>query len=272
MHARSIVAGSLMAATIALPAGVSARPRPRFEPTDLEWESTGVFEVDVEFGLIRGPASGRLMIPDFELNFGILDNVELDLDGSYALESTVPGSFSFDRPVPSSLWPSVKVGIYDDHDPETQRARAIGVQVGPRIPIASGAHGLGFESLVVFGGSRRGLSVALNLGAFVEPPTDAVSRYSLGVDAGIDLELALDSHDRFQLTGELGGSYFLTADPNQLHTTAGITWTVSPNLDLSVVGIVGILPGDDRYGVLVGFEPKLRLFDAPPVRDKQDHQ
>ena len=55
MHARSIVAGALMAATIALPAGVSARPRPRFEPTDLEWESTGVFEVDVEFGLIRGP-------------------------------------------------------------------------------------------------------------------------------------------------------------------------------------------------------------------------
>ena len=166
----------------------------------------------------------------------------------------------------------MKVGIYDDHDPETQRARAIGVQVGPRIPIASGAHGLGFESLVVFGGSRRGLNVALNLGAFVEPPTDAVSLYSLGVDAGIDLELALDSHDRFQLTGELGGSYFLTADPNQLHTTAGITWTVNPNLDLSVVGIVGILPGDDRYGLLFGFEPKLRLFDAPPARDKQEDQ
>jgi len=46
MHARSIVAGALMAAAIGLPAGVTARPRPRFEPTDLEWESTGVFEVD----------------------------------------------------------------------------------------------------------------------------------------------------------------------------------------------------------------------------------
>lgn len=270
MHTRSIVAGSLMAATIALPAGVSARPRPRFEPTDLEWEATGVFEVDVEFGLIRGPASGRLMVPDFELGFGILDNVELDLHGSYALESTVPGSFSFDRPVASSLWPSLKVGIYDDHDQETQRARAIGIQAGPRIPVASGAHGLGFESLVVFGGSRRGLSVAFNLGAFVEPPTDAASRYTLGVDAGIDLELALDSRDRFQLTGELAGSYFLTADPNQLHTTAGITWTVNAHLDLSVVGILGILPGDDRYGLLFGFEPKLRVFDAPPPRDKQD--
>jgi hypothetical protein len=270
MHARSIVAGSLMAATIALPAGVSARPRPRFEPTDLEWESTGVFEVDVEFGLIRGPVSGRLMIPDFELNFGILDNVELDLDGAYALESTVPGSFSFDRPVPSALWPSVKVGIYDDHDPETRRGRAIGVQVGPLIPVASGAHGLGFESLVIFGGSRRGLSVAFNLGAFVEPPADAVSRYSLGVDAGVDLQLALDSSEHFQLTGELGGSYFLTADPNQLHTTAGITWTVNETLDLSVVGIVGILPGDDRYGLLFGFQPKLRLFDAPPPRGKQE--
>ena len=270
MHARSIVAGALMAATIALPAGVSARPRPRFEPTDLEWESTGVFEVDVEFGLIRGPVSGRLVVPDFELDFGILDNLEFDLDGSYALESTVPGSFSFDRPVPSSLWPSLKIGIYNDHDHETQRGRAIGVQVGPRIPIASGAHGLGFETLVVFGGSRRGLSVALNLGAFVEPPTDAVSPYTLGVDAGIDLELALDSRDRFQLTGELGGMYFLTADPNQLHATAGITWTVNANLDLSVLGILGILPGDDRYGVLFGFEPKLHLFDAPPLRGKEE--
>jgi hypothetical protein len=270
MHTRSIVAGALMAATIAFPAGVSARSRPRFEPTDLEWESPGVFEADVEFGYVRSPTTGRVVVPDFELGIGILDNVELNLGGSYALESTVPGSFSFDRPVASSLWPSLKIGIYDHHDQETQGARAIGVQVGPRIPVASGAHGLGFESLLVFGGSRRGLTVAFNLGAFVEPPADAVSRYALGVDAGVDLELALDSRERFQLTGELAGSYFFTADPNQLHTTCGITWTANPNLDLSVVGIFGILPGDDRYGVLFGFEPKLRLFDVSPPHDKQE--
>ena len=60
---RPIVAGALMAATIALPAGVSARPRPRFEPTDLEWEETGVFEVDVEFGADPQPGPVALRDP-----------------------------------------------------------------------------------------------------------------------------------------------------------------------------------------------------------------
>ena len=143
-----------------------------------------MFEVDVEFGLIRGPVSGRLMVPDFELDFGLLANVEFDLDGSYALESTVPARFRSTGPCASSLWPSMKIGIYSDHDHETQRGRAIGVQVGPRIPIASGAHGLGFEALVVFGGSRRGLSVALNLGRIRRTAADAVSPYTLGVERG----------------------------------------------------------------------------------------
>jgi hypothetical protein len=86
-RARPIAAAALLAVAISAPAGVSARPRPRFEPTDLEWEDTGVAEVDVELGLIRGPSTGRLMVPDFELDIGILDNVELNLDGAFALES-----------------------------------------------------------------------------------------------------------------------------------------------------------------------------------------
>jgi hypothetical protein len=46
--------------------------------------------------------------------------------------------------------------------------------------------------------------------------------------------------------------------------TGGISWSVHPNLDLSVVGIYGFLEGDDHYGVLFGMDPKIRLFDAPP--------
>jgi len=261
----------MMAAAIALPAGVSARPRPRFEPTDLEWEDTGVFEADIEFGVVRSPGPWRFVIPDFELDFGILPNLEIDLDGAYAIEGPASGSFSFDHGVPYSLWPSVKIGLYNDHDYQTNRARAVGIQVGPRIPIASGAHGFGFESLVVFGGSTRGLNVSINLGAFVEPPADAVSLYTLGVESGIDLQLTLDSQNRFQLTGELATAYFFTADPRQLHATSGITWSVNPNLDLSVVGIVGFLAGDDRYGILFGFEPKLRMFEvAPRDRGKEE--
>jgi hypothetical protein len=263
MSTRPIVAIALMAATVAVPAGVSARPRHRFEPTDLEWEATGVFELDIELGAVRSPNAGRLLVPDFELDIGILDNVEFDIDGSYALESS-SGAFTFDHAVVGSLWPSLKIGVWDDHDYETQRAQAFGIQFGPRIPLASGAHGLGGEALVVWGGSRRGLTVALNFGGFVEPPPDAVSQYFLGLEGGVDLELALDQHDRLQLLGELAGAYFFTSDPSQLHTTAGLNWTVNANLNLSVVGLFGFLPGDDRYGILFGFEPKLRLFEPPP--------
>jgi hypothetical protein len=269
MPTRSIVAAALMVATIALPAAVSARPRPRFEPTDLEWEETGVAEFDLEFGAIRSPGPWRFVIPDFELDFGILHNVELDLDGAYAVEGPDSGAFAWDHSVPDSLWPSVKVGLWNDHDYETKRARAIGIQVGPKVPIARGSHGIGGEALLVLGGRIYPLNVVLNLGGFVEPAQDATSSRQVGGEAGIDLELELGSQNRFQWTGELATAYFVSNDPNQLHATTGITWSATPNLDLSVVGVFGFLAGDDRYGILLGIEPKLRMFEPPP-RDKED--
>jgi len=257
-----------MAATIVTPAAVSARPRPRFEPTDLEWEATGVAEVDLEFGAIRSPGPWRFVIPDFELDFGVYHNIELDLDGAYAVEGPDNGSFALDHSVPDSLWPSVKIGIWNDHDYVRRRARAIGIQLGPKLPVARGAHGLGGEGLLVLGGRLIALNAVVNLGGFVEPAQDAVSSRQYGAEAGIDLELELDAHNRFQWTGELAAAWFLSHDPNQLHATTGITWSASPNLDLSVVGIFGFLSGDDRYGVLFGIEPKLRMFEVPP-RDKE---
>jgi hypothetical protein len=268
MCTRPIVAGALMAATIVLPAGASARPRPRFEPTDLEWEETGVAEVDLEFGAIRSPGPWRFVIPDFELDFGIHHNVELDLDGAYAVEGPDSGSFSFDHAVPDALWPSVKVGLWDDHDDEAKTARAIGIQIGPKLPVAHGAHGIGAEGLIVVGGRLIALNAVLNIGGFVEPTQDATSSRQYGAEVGLDLELELDRQNRFQWTGELAAAYFISHDPNQLHATSGITWSASPTLDLSVVGVFGFLAGDDRYGILFGIEPKLRLFEVAP-HDKE---
>jgi len=272
MSIRPIVAGAVMtmaaAATIASPAAVIARPRPRFEPTDLEWEDTGVAEVDLEFGAVRSPGPWRFVIPDFELDFGILQNVELDLDGSYAVEGPDSGSFSFDHAVPDALWPSLKVGLWNDHDYAAGRARAVGMQVGPKLPVAHGAHGIGGEALLVLGGHIQKVNAVLNLGAFVEPAQDAASARQVGGEAGIDLEVQLDAQDRFQWTGELATAYFISNDPKQLHATTGITWSATPNLDLSVVGVLGFFAGDDRYGILFGIEPKLRMFEAPP-RDKE---
>jgi len=272
MSPRAVAATVLLAVIIALPAGAVARPRPRFEPTDLEWEETGVAEVDMEFGAIRSPGPWRFVVPDFELDFGIFDNVELDLDGAYAVEGPNSGSFSFDHAVPDSLWPSMKIGLYSDHDYETRRARAFGVQAGPKLPVAPGAHGIGGEALLVAGGAVRGFNLVLNLGAFVEPAQDAASSRQVGGEAGLDMQLQLDDRNRFQLTGELATAYFVSPDPNQLHATAGITWSISPSLDLSVVGVFGFLSGDDRYGLLFGLEPKMRMFQVPPRDRAKDAQ
>ena len=264
MSTRPIVAGALMAATIALPAGVSARPRPRFEPTDLEWEETGVAEVDLEFGAIRSPGPWRFVIPDFELDFGIYHNVELDLDGAYAIEGPDTGAFSFDHAVPDSLWPSLKIGIWNDHDYETRRAQAIGIQIGPKLPVAHLSHGIGAEGLLVLGGSLQGVNAVLNLGGFIEPEQDGVATASSASRRASISRCSWIAQNRFQWTGELATAYFISPDPNQLHATTGITWSASPNLDLSVVGVLGFLAGDDRYGVLFGIEPKLRMFEVAP--------
>jgi hypothetical protein len=237
-----------------------ARPRPRFEPTDLEMEDTGLFEFDLEVGFIRSQGPARLVIPDFELDLGILDNLEIDLDGAYAVEGPETGPFSPDHAAPDNLWLALKWGIYDDHDEETRAGRALGLQIGPKLPSAAGSHGLGVESLLLVGGSTRWLTAVFNMGGFVDPAPNSTGQRPIAFEGGIDLELRLGSGEHFQLTGEFAGVRFKSTYPNQLGVTGGINWAPNPTLDISLVGLVGFLPGNDRYGVLVGVAPKMRLF------------
>ena len=66
-----------------------ARPtRPRFEPTDLELENPGVLDVDLQLGYIDATPTGRVVLPDVELDLGIARNFELDVDATYALDPT----------------------------------------------------------------------------------------------------------------------------------------------------------------------------------------
>jgi hypothetical protein len=53
---------------------------------------------------------------------------------------------------------------------------------------------------------------------------------------------------------------FLSSDPNQLLATAGLKWNAGPMLEVTLIGLWGFLAGSDRYGLLVGLSPKLRLF------------
>jgi hypothetical protein len=261
--ARARRAGAVGAAVAVLCAGRAALARgtrPLFEPTDLELEDTGVVELDVQVGAVRSQGPWRAVVPDFELDLGLLPWLELDLDGAYAIEGPSVGPFSFDHAAPDSLWPSAKVGFYDAHDRGTGRALAVGMQVGPKLPVASGAHGLGVESLLLIGGAIRQFHVVLNAGGFVEPAPDASSARPKGIEVGLDLQEGLDAAQHFSLTGELSAVRFVSSDPNQLLATAGVTWSALDSLDLSMTGLWGFLSGNDRYGVLLGVSPKVHLF------------
>jgi hypothetical protein len=257
---RRLAAAIVLALLAWLPARAGATPRPRFEPTDLEWEDTGIAELDLQFGPVRGPGPWRIVVPDFELDLGLLPWLEIDLDGAYAVEGPDTGPFSLDHSAPDALWPSVKLGLYGIHDTGDAFGAALGVQVGPKLPVAPGAHGLGVEALVLGGGMIGRLTAVLNLGAFIDPAPDATSGRQIGMEAGWDLRFRLDQRNRFGLTGELAGTHFTSPDPDQLQVTLGFVWSVRPTLDLSLTGLLGTLSGGDRYGLFLGVSPKVRLF------------
>jgi hypothetical protein len=234
--------------------------RPIFEPTDLEMEETGVVEMDLQVGGIRSRGPWRVVLPDFELDVGLLPYLELDLDGAYAIEGPTTGHFSLDHAAPDSLWPSLKVGFLDTRDTIAGKAWAAGAQAGPKIPTAPGAHGVGFEGLVLIGGMLGRLHAVLNLGAFVDPAPDAISGRPVGIEAGLDIEWGLGRSDALAFVGGLSGVLFVSDDPAQLLATAGLKWAALSSLDLSLVGLWGFLDGSDRYGVLVGISPKVHLF------------
>ena len=260
MGRRPRIAATLLAALAWFPASGRAAQRPPFEPTDLEWEDTGVVELDLQLGVVRGQGPWRIVVPDFELDLGLLPWLELDLDGAYAVEGPNMGPFSLDHSAPDALWPSVKLGILGIHDDGAAFGAAFGVQIGPKLPIAPGARGLGVESLILAGGIVGRLTSVLNFGGFIDPAPDAISGRRIGIELGLDLRFKLDNHDRYGLTGELSGTRFISSDPDQLQATLGFVWSVHPTLDLSVVGLFGSLSGGDRYGVLLGISPKLLLF------------
>jgi hypothetical protein len=240
-----------------------ARTRPLFEPTDLEMEDAGITEVDLQVGAVRGRGPWRAVLPDFEIDVGMLPNLELDLDGAYAIEGPDTGPFSFDHSAPDSLFPSLKIGLFDDSAARPGFAVAAGLQLGPKLPVAAQSHGTGFEALALAGFAWRGLHTALNVGGFVDPAPDASSPRPKGLELGLDIDLGLDARHRFSLTGEVSAVRFISSDPNQLLTTAGVTWSATERLDLSLVALAGFLSGSDRYGLLLGVSPKFRLFHSP---------
>lgn len=267
-RALAVTVGALVLILGVRAAGARRGVRPLFEPTDLELEEPGVAELDLQAGLVRGQQPWRLVIPDFELDLGLWRNLELDVDGAYALESPGPSSLRFNEAAPDNLWVALKVGLYDWAEdgptPDDLYAWAVGAQVGPKLPVSPGSHALGLEALALLGHVQWKSHFVLNAGWFFDPYTSRTSSRPIGIELGLDFDRDLDAGGKYQVTAELSGVRYLSGDPNQLVATAGLAWTpIPPSTQLSVVGLVGAFNGSDRYGFLLGLSQKVGLWGRP---------
>jgi len=253
-----------LACAIALASGsAAARPvRRLFEPTDLQLENAGVAEFDFQTGLIRGDAHYRLVVPDFEIDLGITRRLELDVDGTVNLEDQ-SGTRTFDHVSPDNLWVSAKVGLaaltidlgHSDRDP----ALGFGLQIGPKLPTARQAEGIGVEGVALVGLNWRRTQAVLNLGGLVDPGNGNAGRPK-AIEGGIDFTQGLDARGLWSFVAGLGGVAYTTADNDQLTLTAGLELDPTEMLTLSLQALVGLIQGSDRYGVLLEVSPKVRLW------------
>jgi len=231
------------------PLAASARPlRPRFEPDDMELEKPGVVEVNLQFGFVQSRGPYRLVMPDVEIDIGTLRNIEIDLDWTYALEQP------FDHSAGDNVWLSAKFGLLDVPD-GAQSSWALGLQIGPRFGAAPGAHGIGFEGLIMVSRQRRRLHVVLTSGVLVDPAINDAYR-PIALEAGVDVVLDLDRRGVWSLVGDAAGVYFASIDPNQIALSAGAQWTPRPWLSLSLTALCGFLPGGDVWGIMLGYSQK----------------
>lgn len=225
--------------------------RSRFEPTDLELEDAGVVELDLQVGTMRGDPR-RFFVLDWELDLGLSSRVELGVDGavSWVGDAGQPSTRVWDP-----LWVSTKIGVFDARDDEKHTAWAFGVQLGPRLAV-QGARGIGAEGLLLLGRTVRSVTVVANAGLLVDARTVDLPR-AVAAQVGLDATWALS--EAWALLGEIAGQRFFTDDPHQLAATVGLARTTEW-CDFSLVGFAGFLTPGDRFGVLLGVSPKLRVF------------
>lgn len=231
-------------------------PRPRFEPTDLLFEDPGDLELDVQLGPQLRSDKNRLYLPDFELDFGLRDDLEIDLDGAFAVDGfdLASGSRSF---AADPLWTSVKIGLVDIARTDTRRF-ALGAQLGPRLPVGEGVAGIGYEALVLAGYTSSDLHLVLQGGFVVDPGETQGSGRPSGFVGGVDVSQAMGR--RFTLTAELGTSLYTSRDPNELDVSLGSVFTSSEHSSFSVVVLGSVLERTRALSLLVGFAPKVSFF------------
>jgi hypothetical protein len=237
-----------------------ARGGQHFEPTDLALEDPGTVQFNVQTGFVRGPTAWRFVGPDTEVDFGITPRFEVDFDFAIAGEGRDHEPFAFDHSVFDNGWLSSKIGLFDAHNAKTNSGWALGLQMGPKLPISRDAHGIGYEALLMGARHVNKTTLVLNAGGLIDPAPSLGEARPTALEVGLDVSQVLDDDAKFALLGELGLLKYAHADGDALQASAGLQWSPNDALDMSAVVLVGTLNGADRFGVLFGFAPKLNLF------------
>src|SRR5262249_23454168 len=157
----------------------------------------------------KSTGPGRIVLPDAEIDLGILPNFELDLDFAVGLEGPAKGPYKVDHVTAENIWSSVKLGLWDSRDPARGTAWAFGVQLGPKVPISPGARGVGYEALLLFGRTFRRGHLDLNAGWLVEPGAEISRKRPIGAEIGLDLEVKL--WESLSLLGEVGTTLYVSS-------------------------------------------------------------
>jgi len=239
---------------------VSARPVRRvFQPKDLDFQGGGVAELTMQFGPVRGQTAYRVSSPAFELDLGLTKNLELDVTGEFAVGGPNDATFTFDRTSPDNTWASLRTGLLDVSTGDND-AWTVGLQAGPQFPTARGNSGLGVEGLILLGWRHRDAITVVNLGGLLDPDPGTGQPRPAGLGGGLDVTVPIDAAERWALYGGLSAVRYLTTYPYQMNFLAGVIWSPSERLDVSLTGLVGPAGGGDRWGVLLGFTPRVRLW------------
>ena len=236
-----------------------AQGRRRFEPTDLRLQPAGVAELDLQGGPVTGEDGQRAFVPDFEASLGIGSHIELELDGTFGLDDYTKPIFLDNTLI------AVRVAMFDvPDDIGSKSAWSGGIQAGPRLPTLPGRRLLGFESLAIVGRSTGRMHVFAQAGAILDPLEPVPGRTRLGrpfgLEGGVNFDLDLDAAGTWSVTGEVGAIKYLSPQLDQLHIAGGPQLEVTPWLDVSLVGLVGLLPGGDRLGLLLGANKRFKMF------------
>lgn len=228
--------------------------RARFEAETLELQKPGELALDGQAGGTYGDGEdgSRLIVPDFEIDLGITEWFELDLDG--ALSLTQLEKRHGKTTVGDPIWLSGRFDLHNWKSSETGATFGVGLQVGPRFPSIHTPGGVGLGALLMVGGGTKTLHIVGTVGALLDHGQHKALAY------GVDWKWELSK--QWSLLGDVAAAHYFGPESSQLLVDAGMAYKPTEQLELSLLATGGLVTGD-RAGGLCGVSYSFQAWGKP---------